>query len=62
MHASERGASSVEIVVTVVVIVVVLGSALWVFSRVSGVWLNRTGGRNQTADQWYGRYDDSKRK
>jgi hypothetical protein len=62
MHAFKGGASRVQIVVTVVVIVVVLGFALWVFSRVSGAWLNRTGGRNQTADQWYRRYDDSGRK
>ena len=51
-----------EIVVTVLVLVVVLGFALWVFSRVAGAWLHRGDVHENTAEQWYGRFDDSKRR
>jgi hypothetical protein len=53
-----------EIVATIVLIVVVIGFAMFVFSRVSGEFLHRTGerGKQSTADQWYDRFDDSRRK
>jgi len=52
-----------EIVVTVLVIVAVLGFAMFVFSRIAGGFLHRTGerGKQSTAEQWYGRFDDSQR-
>jgi hypothetical protein len=53
-----------EILATIVLIVVVIGFAMFVFSRVAGDFLHRTGerGRDSTADEWYPRFDDSRRR
>jgi hypothetical protein len=54
----------VEIIATILLIVVVFGFGLWVFSKIAGGWLRGSDERRKsmTAEQLYGRFDDSKRR